>query len=149
MKKYISIVFLFLFICSMGGLLFYWYQIRPAQIRHGCPWVKHHSDAVPARQAMTKEELESKGIIRTCNNEFAKVKEMMPEYDISSGDEVIFNKNFSFEQKRIIWYATSCREDGDRVIAEYKTPRKAIPAKDWYEKADEDEYRFCLHDKGL
>jgi hypothetical protein len=35
------------------------------------------------------------------------------------------------------------------VIAEYKSPLKVTPAKDWYEKADEDEYKFCLHDKGL
>ncbi len=151
MKKFLSITFLFLFVFFIGSFLFYWYQIRPAQIKHDCSWVKMYSKAVPARPAMTKEELEAKGIIRTCKNEFELVSKMVPNYNINSTDNptVLFDKNLSFDQKRIVWNATSCREDGDRVITEYKTAIEAVPAKDWYEAASKEEYTFCLHDKGL
>jgi len=156
MKKYISIVFLFLFICSMGGLLFYWYQIRPAQIRHDCSWVKHHSGAVPARPALTKEELIAKGIIRSCKAEIEALYKVMPSATYELGDNNVhatplstIDGKFRAMSDDPLWEATSCIEDGNKVIAEYKSPRIAIPAKVWHEKADEDEYRFCLHDNGL
>jgi hypothetical protein len=130
---------------------FYWFQWRPAQIKHDCSWVKMHSNPVSYRPAMTRKELESKGIIRTCRNEFELVSRMLPNYNINSNDNpsVLFDKNLSFEQKEIIWNATSCRKDGDRVIAEYKTAIKATPAKNWYEKATDQEYKFCIRDRGL
>lgn len=131
------------------GLGFYWLQIRPAQIKHDCSWTKMHSNAIPGRPAMTREELESKGIIRTCNNEFELLHKMVPTYNEDTDNPFALNTNYSFQQRQIIWNATSCREDGDKVIAEYKNEKKAVPTKDWYEKATKDEYTFCLHDKGL
>lgn len=35
---------------------FYWFQLRPTQIRHDCSWVKRHNDAIPAQEAKTKEQ---------------------------------------------------------------------------------------------
>ena len=128
---------------------FYWFQVRPSQIKHDCSWVKMHSNATPYRSAMTQAELESKGIIRTCKSDFDLVRKIAPNYDINSGDVSLFDKSYTFAQTHAIWNATSCRKDSDRVIAAYKNPIKAVPAKDWYEKASTQQYQFCLHDKGL
>lgn len=40
-RKYLFLVFLFLI--STG--LFYWYEMRPARIRHDCSWVHVHEPA--------------------------------------------------------------------------------------------------------
>lgn len=40
--KYKKILILFFII--VGALLFYWYELRPAQIRHDCSWVQHKED---------------------------------------------------------------------------------------------------------
>src|SRR5437016_2882116 len=143
----ITKILLVILLVIIGSFIFYWFQIRPSQIMHACSWVKMHSDAITERPAMTREELESKGIVRTCKNDFELVSKLVPNYDISSNNKIppLFDKNLSFEQKRIIWNAISCREDSDRVIAEYKTEIKAIPAKNWYDKASDKEYKFCLH----
>jgi len=148
MKKIIiPTILVFIIIFS----LFYWFAIRPAQVKHDCSWVKMHSNAIPYRPAMTQAELESKGIIRTCNKEFELLHKMVPTYNANTDSRytILTNNNFSFPQKDIIWNATSCREDGDKVIAEYKNPINAVPAKDWYEKASPQQYQFCLHDNGL
>jgi len=111
---------------------------------------KNARKCYPYRPAMTQTELESKGIIRTCKNEFDLVKKIVPSYDINSGEiPSLFDANYTFAQTHAIWNATSCREDSDKVIAAYKNPIKAFPAKDWYEKASTQQYQFCLHDKGL
>lgn len=35
---------------------FYWFELRPARIKHNCSWVSRHSDAVPAVVGMTEKE---------------------------------------------------------------------------------------------
>lgn len=145
-KKALSILLL----VGILGLGFYWYQVRPTVIKHNCSWVKMHSDAKPGRPAMTQAELEAKGIIRTCKNEFALAHKLAPNYDMSSNIEPpLFDKSLSFEQIHAIWNAMDCRQDGDRVIAEYKNPINPVSAKDWYEPAATEQYQFCLHDNGL
>lgn len=37
-----------LFVILISGVWFYWFQLRPAKIKHDCSWVSAHSDAVPA-----------------------------------------------------------------------------------------------------
>ncbi len=118
----------------IGSFLFYWYQIRPAQIKHECSWIKKHSDAIPARPAMTETELRTKGLIRTC-----------PTPTITPAEGYM-----PLEQRRIFFLNLfSCENDNKQVIAEYKNAKPAVPAKDWYEAATKEEYTFCLHDKGL
>lgn len=137
-------------ILLIGSFLFYWYQVRPAIIKHDCSWVKKHSGAISYRPTMTQAELEAKGIIRTCNNDYALSKKLAPNFVLSAhAIPPLLDSNYSFEQREAIWNAISCREDSDRVIAEYKNPIKAVPAKDWYERATPQEYQFCLHDNGL
>ena len=149
MKRFALTICITTSVIGLGSFLFYWYQIRPAQIRHDCSWVKQHSDATPARPAMTRAELEAKGIIRTCKNEFDLLHKELPTYNVETDNYFDLSKHYTFEQTHIIWNATSCREDSDKVIADYKKEIKAVPAKDWYAAATKDEYNFCLHDKGL
>lgn len=60
LKKHWAIILLiFLFI---GGL-FYWYEWRPSKIKQNCSWVHKTSEAIPARAAKSKEEIEN------CKNE--------------------------------------------------------------------------------
>jgi hypothetical protein len=40
-------------------------------------------------------------------------------------------------------------EYNKKIIADFSKPKPAVPAKDWREKADEDEYEFCLQENGL
>lgn len=38
---------------------FYWFQIRPAQIKHDCSWIEVHEKAIPASLGVTVEEVEA------------------------------------------------------------------------------------------
>lgn len=104
---------------------FYWFELRPTKIRQECSWVKHTDEAIPAKPAMSEEELRVKGIIKDdCKG---------------SGYVSIFSE--SFEE--------ICERNNKQTIEEYKTDRPAVPAKDWYSKASEKQYDFCIKEKGL
>jgi hypothetical protein len=156
MKRLILVIVAVIPLLLITACLFYWYQWRPAQIKHQCSWVKRHSAGVPGRPAMTKDELIAKGMIRSCQKDIAALKKVDPGANYSLGDMSV-HATFTPSTDGLIramigdplYDATSCIEDGNKVIADYKTPRKAIPAKDWYEQADDGEYKFCLHDNGL
>lgn len=107
--------------------LFYWFQIRPSQIRHDCSWVKYTTGAIPAKPAMSEEELITKGIIKSCG-----VGEFKP------GESTTFG-----------FLQTLCPDHNKRIIEEYKTSRPAVPEKESWGQAEEEEYKFCIHDKGL
>jgi len=128
-SKILKMTFLFvgvLLLISSAVLAFYWFQIRPAQIKHDCSWVKKHEDAVAEKPGMTMEELQANNILKDCSN--------LPSY--SGG--VIAPLYNSFD----------CNRENVLVTDKYlKVPGK--PAKDWVEKATDEEYKFCLHDKGL
>ncbi|MCL4354244.1 hypothetical protein M1349_02105 [Patescibacteria group bacterium] len=124
----IKLVVISLFVI-FGASLFYWYQIRPAQIKHDCSWVKMHSDAIPARVGMNEEELKAKGMIKSCP----------PETDYHTGIIQPLSDPFN---------GLACRMNNQDIIDKNK-PQKYVPAKDWTRKATKDEYAFCLHDKGL
>jgi hypothetical protein len=132
MKKVIIItVMLFIVLVS----LFYWFQIRPTQIKHDCSWMKQHSDAIPTQPAESEDQLKKDGKIQTCLTE----SEYRAKYNLSSIlgiGPMIDNPEF-------------CNKDNERVIANYSKPKPAISAKDWYREATTAEYQFCLHDKGL
>lgn len=111
-------------IMLLFAFLFYWHEIRPAQIKHDCSWVKNHSATIPAIPAMTESELKSKSMIQDC----------------TKGYKSIFADKIN---------NSLCESNNQRLIEEYKTPRDAIPAKSWWESASPQEYQFCLHNKGL
>ena len=112
---------LFLLVLLAGGW-FYWFQYRPSQIKHECSWVKQHSDAVPARPAMTKDELIHQGIIRSCKAEIAAAQKIEPNTNFELGTFEIharmqpFGVTLRSMSADPIWEATSCIEDGDKVI---------------------------------
>lgn len=149
---------IFLTICFLSfAVLFVWFAVRPSYIKHNCSWVKKHADYIPAIPAMTKEELVSKGIIRSCDTEIANLKKVMPTANYQLGDNNVHAQlmtrvtdvNFRGMSNDPLWEATSCIEDGNKIINDYKNPRPEVPEKTWYEKAGLQEYSFCLHDMGL
>lgn len=121
---------LILIILIAGILLFYWFQIRPTQIKHDCSWVKKHTDAIRARVGLTEAELRAEGKLKNC---------------------LAVPTPSTFEESRnqfINLEGTWCISHNQEIIDQNK-PQKYVPAKDWYEKASSQEYQFCLHDKGL
>ncbi len=111
----------------MGGL-FYWFQFRPAQIKHDCSWVKQISWAKPAEPAMTEAQLKLKGMLEDCSKwDFIKTR---PNSSLSGLQDY-------------------CESDNKRKVEEYKNGKPEVPAKEWWRKAKTEEYQFCLHDKGL
>lgn len=121
--KTIYLVIAGLVIVLLGG--FYWYELRPAKIRQECSWVKHTTKAIPARPAMSEEELRAEGMIKDDCKE--------------SGYVSIFSKSFEEE----------CERKNQQTIEEYKTNRPAVPARDSYSKASDKQYDFCIKSKGL
>lgn len=104
--------------------IFYWFQIRPSQIKHDCSWVENHSEAKPAIPAMTESELRDKGMIHDCTKSYQSI----------------------FINNR---YKPACESNNQQLIEEYKIAREVIPAKSWWRATNPTEYQFCLHDKGL
>ena len=92
---------------QLGRGLFYWYQIRPAQIKHDCSWVRHYKPGKPAEPPMTETELSEKGIIKSCDLNDIK-SPSPPSWLDKYGESLLIIRS-------------RCEE----------------------------EYKFCLHDKGL
>lgn len=134
MKKRQILFILLLSLITLIGL-FYWFQIRPTQIKHDCSWVKKHSDSIPAKQGLTVEQLRAKGLIKNCSSDSNE------KLDINA---FLDNKQlFGTRRKEIL-----CQYDNSEIIKNNKS-QKYIPSKDWFVKASKEEYQFCLHDKGL
>lgn len=110
-------------------LTFYWFQLRPAHIRQECSWVKRSSDFVPA---VTQEQADK------LNEECIKQHEEDYNNYIQSGDKASL-KNY---------VARKYREDGYESICNTQ-PSLEKPEKEWYEPANQSEYQFCLHSRGL
>lgn len=98
---------------------FYWVQIRPSQIRKDCSWTKNHLDFYPG---VTQQEADIQ-------------KEKCMEEN---------NKKHKSGEMSDSWY-----EFNISACKEINIFRPSQPAKDWYEKATDKEYEFCLHSKGL
>lgn len=125
MKKIINLKSLFiLFVLS---LLFYWFQWRPSKIKQDCSWVKHHTDAIQAREGLTESQLKEKGMLVDCPLQTQQEGVQLFEL-YKNTPNCYFENRRTIELNKPIWY---------------------VPAKDWWEKATKDEYTFCLHDKGL
>lgn len=103
---------------------FYWFQYRPTKIRHDCSWTRHYEEAKPATEGRTEEELWQDGALEDCTS------------------SLLIDRYTTFDAKRF------CERSNEFIINENK-PKQARPEKEWYSKATEKEYLFCLHDKGL
>jgi hypothetical protein len=84
---------------------------------------KKHSNAIQARKGMTQEELKSKGLIKACPTDIP-------------GKGLLSNKD-----------GILCNMQNWEVIDKNK-PQKYVPAKDWYEKATENELLSVCTKKG-
>ena len=117
-NKNVSIIIICLSLFIVGSS-FYWFQVRPSQIRRDCSWIKKHSDAVVG---VTQEEADRQKA------------------------ECIERQNVNRESGALndFYYELSIKGCEDM----YKSITSQ-PAKDWYEKASEKDYEFCLHSKGL
>lgn len=104
---------------------FYWFEFRPAKIRQECSWVKHTTEAIPAKPAMTEEELKANGLIKND----CKTSGYVGIFSLPSQENCSFKNN--------------------QIIEEYKTARAAVPAKDWYSKASDKDFDFCIRENGL
>lgn len=101
--------------CGMLGGAFYWYQLRPAQIRHDCSWTKVHQEMRPA---LTQAEI-----------------------DIENKEKS--NKDCGPAPSNGLDFCRMLKDTPSRQ------PQGAAPASDYYRQANDSEYKFCLHDKGL
>lgn len=130
MKKrfYLITIFLIILLPTLSGA-FYWFQVRPSQIKHECSWVKRHADAIPAKAGKTETQLKAEGKLKDC-----------AAIPASSNNEP--GVTFSLLRNNL------CYVENAEVIKRNK-PQTYVPAKNWYEKATKEEYTFCLHDKGL
>lgn len=131
MKK-LAILAAFFFIATS----FYWVQIRPAQIKHDCSWVRVYEEAKPGRPAKTEAELKEAGLIKNCSSQQA-------------GYQSIFNTQQTWADKINATAKDLCQQENQKIIGEYKLSKDPIPAKEWWRPSRKEEYQFCLHDKGL
>jgi len=124
-KAYLILVALVFLIAG----IFYWYEVRPARIKHYCSWVKKHSNAIPERSGVTEEELFNSGLIEDCEKKY-------PDNEYSG--KIFGNLSKEF-----------CQDKNQKTIKEYSIYKPYEPAKNWKVEATKEEYEFCLHNKGL
>lgn len=117
----LGIAFILLITC-----IFYWFEYRPTKIRQDCSWVSRHENAVPERPAKTEQQLRQEGLLTERNGLLNAVREARDEKNNVFLDAI----------------------DKAR-IEEYKQPVPAKPAMDWFEKASDREYQFCIRSKGI
>lgn len=122
-------------VLALGTFLFYWFQLRPAQIKHSCSWIKEYVGGEPARPAMSEKEARSKGLLKDCSPRPLDLP------NSASGN--FLNSLFTPEA------LAACEKENQRLILTYSTPRSAIPAKERVRKTTDNEYKFCLRDQGL
>lgn len=137
-RKIYSIIIL-LFIVIIGGGAFYWYEWRPAKIKHDCSWVKVVDPAVSEKPAITKNEAEeSRRKYDDCikqNEEKASLEKSLDNY-IKTGQNI----------RKPFFSDLFC----DNLLKQESPVIPAIPERAWYRKEfDKDKYNFCIHEKGL
>lgn len=99
---------------------FYWYGLRPAQIKHDCSWVKKHAGEW---LEMTQEKYDA------C----CKIQNSVRPPSLNN-----LNTSSNFEKVALTPFPCYCEK-----------PHPYRPAIDWYEPASNTYYTFCIHEKGL
>src|ERR1035437_9263086 len=66
MKIKPNIVFLSCVTLLVVTALFYWFQLRPAQIKHDCSWIKMHANAIAEKIGKTESQLREEGKLKVC-----------------------------------------------------------------------------------
>ena len=134
--KFIVIFILLIIFVLISSGAFYWFQIRPAGIKHDCSWITTHHDKTPAKPAKTEAEvfIDSK----LSKEEFERALglargEIKPKSSTRAEDIVEYRRLSSAGQEMIRQMQGS----------------PEIPASDETRQATDEEYKFCLRDKGL
>jgi len=127
-QTFLIIVIVFISMC-LG--LFYWLEIRPVVIRRSCSWVKTIEPSIPARTAMTEDELRQQGLLEDCSTQ-----SLIDKY---------------YQYKRIKPYSDgdNCNKKNQLTIEKYSKPQDEIPEKEVKREATEKEYQSCLRHNGL
>ena len=113
-------------VLALVGFSIYFWGILPRKIRHDCSWVKVIDPAISARVAKTVDELRAEGLLERC-------------------------ERLSSEEPEGMFSGLGSPRSGceERIIEKYKLPQVEVAERVWYRKAKDDEYKFCLQDKGL
>jgi hypothetical protein len=121
-----------LIVAVVVGAVFYWYELRPSRIKHECSWTEYRVDAQPADFGVSKEE-EARSI---------------DEFDSCAKE---YQQKMDSLQKNT-WDYINLRAARDMACKErlfYREPSPATPERVERREATEEEYQFCLRDKGL
>jgi len=107
-------------ILALSGGAFYWFQLRPSEIKKECSWTKKINSATPAQSAITEEDVK---------NSQLEYKKCLIK---GSASENIFGALFC-----------------DNLLKIARGPIPSTPEQAYYKEATKNEYDFCIHSKGL
>lgn len=120
------------------GSLFYWYELRPAKIKHDCSWYKVIDPAKPAKPAITKEDVQASQ--KQSDECLKNVTKQSTQTNPYSG---LFDK--SIEEMNEFYAKRDC----EKLVKQEHEAILAKPENHWYREAKKTEYDFCLHEHGL
>ncbi len=146
MKKFVGKVIMFILLILIFSALFYWFQIRPARIKHDCSWIKTHVDKVPAKPGKTPQQIAAdSGLSLEDQQRAIKIAkgEIDPKKEIGNSD--LSNPVDTLKQNLD---TMALKDIGGRLINGIPA-EKEVPAFDYPREATPKEYTFCLHSKGL
>lgn len=125
MKKSLIFVTIIIVLAIISGG-FYWFEYRPAKIRHDCSWKTEYISEKPADPGITKEEEEkSKVDVENCKKNI--------------------DDNNSSNQFNDLFKLANC----EAKIKTHRDPKPLEPAREEIVQTNKDEYQFCLHNKGM
>lgn len=115
------------------GLMFYWYEWRPTNIKRNCSQIEAIQPGLPARPAMNEQELISAGIIKPCDDLLVNI-----DYDnITPVEQLLID---AYEQ---------CPSRNAAKVAEYSVPFEGTSDQYYMRNATDKEYQQCLRSHGL
>ncbi len=149
----IYLVISLLFIVIIGGGAFYWYEFRPAKIRHDCSWVRKVNPAEPALPAITKEDVEKgKQEYLEClktEADKATLSESLDNYIKTGSVNTPKEENTAWDKLNNDSHNYFVGLFCDRSLKQERPAISAKPEQAWYKEANKNEYDFCIHEKGL
>lgn len=139
-----NLLFLLVFILLLGSA-FYWFQIRPAKIKHECSWITTHFDKVSAKPSKTAEEVFAESKLNKEDFERAlrlARGEVQPKSPVNaSGVQNIQTIEDNLQDRRL-------QSAGQEMLKKMQGSPEML-ARDETRRATGEEYSFCLQDKGL
>ena len=113
----------------LGGL-FFWFQIRPAEIKKECSWVEKQTSAVA--EVTQAQADQAKIDLAACQKTYPNHKTIY--------DALIPNNG---------GYQGMPSPECSALDLAAQGPHPAVPSRNYYVAADSAQYSFCLHSHGL